>query len=531
MAASKTFAFAFPAASGHLNPSLAIARCLVESGHSVHFLNVDAMRTAIESTGAEYHALEEYSKELMAKPELGVVGNLMNLCKEAGLEPSARSFELLKSVMLEKKLPGVLRFLKSLAADALVYCPLINIEAGLAAKVFGIPSVSLNTCAGPGALTTMFHALRETLQEDTEEFIERANTFEPELAANRRLNAKFGICLQPGVELPIGKSSTFGHATLNLVTTSSDLMDPMTPELERAYAAEGVGFVGVGPLLDREGVKRAAGHRLNASAGETQPAHAVAESGDAVLTKVRGAHADGRSVVLVSMGTVITGDFPGMGWEGRKLGADGRPRGLTGRELCQAVWGGAFDAFGAGTESEGPLLVVALGPQDRPLGDIVAPPNALCAPALPQVDLLRAGVDLFLTHGGQNSFTESLLHGTPVVVCPGAGDQIVNASKAVALGVGLKVDRPDPQAGGEEEAAAAYRAEVCRTLREVSGQPAFVEAARACSERLQLAGGVPRAVELILAVSDGVVDKRRLGKDGTAASTQRSCCPAPVAGA
>lgn len=48
-----------------------------------------------------------------------------------------------------------------------------------------------------------------------------------------------------------------------------------------------------------------------------------------------------------------------------------------------------------------------------------------------KVEILKAKVDLFLTHGGQNSFMESLMAGTPVVVCPGFADQIANAMRAV----------------------------------------------------------------------------------------------------
>ena len=59
-----------------------------------------------------------------------------------------------------------------------------------------------------------------------------------------------------------------------------------------------------------------------------------------------------------------------------------------------------------------------------------------CSPTLPQVDLLRLGVELFLTHGGQNSFMEALSQGCPLVVCPGFADQPVNAAKAEALGIG-----------------------------------------------------------------------------------------------
>lgn len=50
------------------------------------------------------------------------------------------------------------------------------------------------------------------------------------------------------------------------------------------------------------------------------------------------------------------------------------------------------------------------------------------------LQVLKAGVDLFLTHGGQNSFMESLMAGTPVVVCPGFGDQIANAMRAEMTG-------------------------------------------------------------------------------------------------
>ena len=115
-----------------------------------------------------------------------------------------------------------------------------------------------------------------------------------------------------------------------------------------------------------------------------------------------------------------------------------------------------------------------------------------------QVDLLKAGVDLFLTHGGQNSFMESLSTGVPVVVCPGFGDQPVNAQKAVDLGVGLKVDRPFPEEGEVETAAAKYRADVTAALLQVIADESFGASARRCAEGMRNAGGVPRAAEAIL---------------------------------
>lgn len=201
------------------------------------------------------------------------------------------------------------------------------------------------------------------------------------------------------------------------------------------------------------------------------------------------------------MGTVVTGDNPDFGWEGRATGEDGLKRGLTGCQLCHAAWAGVFDAFGNEASGDGPLVVVSLGPQPEALGDLQPPKNAVCLPEVPQVDLLKAGVDLFLTHGGQNSFTEALSAGVPLVVCPGFGDQLVNARKAEARGVGLHVPRPDPDAGHEAAAMEAFRGRVAATLQRVIAEPAFEAEAARCAYRLARAGGVPRAVQVMLAAA------------------------------
>merc|ERR1712187_100712 len=114
-----------------------------------------------------------------------------------------------------------------------------------------------------------------------------------------------------------------------------------------------------------------------------------------------------------------------------------------------------------------------------------------------QVDVLAAGVDVFLTHGGQNSFTEALSNSTPVVVCPGIADQHTNAAKAERLGVGLKVDRPYPLAIEAETVCANYRTKVAAALRDVFTDFRFKQAATCCAQNLREAGGVKRAVELI----------------------------------
>ena len=167
------------------------------------------------------------------------------------------------------------------------------------------------------------------------------------------------------------------------------------------------------------------------------------------------------------------------GWD-----ADFDGQSISGRDLCRAVWAGTFDA------SREALVVAALGWQPDALGNVQVPSNAFCVNSFAQVELLRSGVDVFVTHGGQNSFTEALSCATPVVVCPGFGDQEVNAAKAVRLGVGLKVDRPRIASQDEaSQAAAMYRLDVCHAVK--------VQA-----EGLDRAGGVPRAVSLVLKAGD-----------------------------
>ncbi|CAE8703061.1 unnamed protein product [Polarella glacialis] len=375
-------------------------------------------------------------------------------------------------------------------------CPLCCPEGSAVAEAIGRPSVALITLAGPGAISL---SLEESLAAEKVSYQELdllRRTFLANIAAVRQLKEEFGVRREAGLPFAIGHLDSIGNAEFTLSTTLEDLEDPMSPDLKRDYTAAGATLVAVGPLLD----------------------HVQAVGACGIVAKVKAARATGRQVVLVSMGTVVTGDMPCIGWQGRPTGEDGQPRGLCGKELCQAAWSGAFDAFGASDAEEGALIVVAVGTQTDALDGLTPPANAICCPFFPQVDILRAGVDLFLTHGGQNSFTESLAHGTPMVVCPGFGDQITNGHKAIALGVGLKVDRPNPEGGRHAAAAAAaqYRSDVQSALLLVIAGRQFGAAASCCAERLSRAGGVNLAIDLVLqAARRGDKSKVKVKSDAT----------------
>ncbi len=63
------------------------------------------------------------------------------------------------------------------------------------------------------------------------------------------------------------------------------------------------------------------------------------------------------------------------------------------------------------------------------------PSNIRVFNSVPQLEVLKMA-DVFVTHGGMNSVSESLVYGTPMVVIPFTADQPVNARCVEKLGVG-----------------------------------------------------------------------------------------------
>merc|ERR1711862_811585 len=123
----------------------------------------------------------------------------------------------------------------------------------------------------------------------------------------------------------------------------------------------------------------------------------------------------------------------------------------------------------------------------------------------PQVDFLRRALPLlFVTNGGQNSFMEALSIGTPLVVCPGFGDQVTNASKAETLDVGIKVDRPmmkKDTSDHEEDASKIceeYKQEISHALKKIISNNNYKAKAKMVCKEINKAGGVDAAIEILL---------------------------------
>jgi len=267
------------------------------------------------------------------------------------------------------------------------------------------------------------------------------------------------------------------YTSLNLVTTLPSLADPCSEKDAGVYFAQGKKFEFVGPLLEAPPVPEA----MNP------------EEMSKLFQDIKEAKAAGKEIVYVSMGTVLTGNHEEYGWNGRA-----GDTALTGKELCHGVFGAVFKELGKSDGKAGPLVILAVGPQPDAL-PFEAPPNCRCFPTLPQVELLQCAQDALafsVTHGGQNSFMECLSVASPLLVCPGFGDQQSNAARAEALKLGVKVDRPKT---GDDGAMEAYGMAVSKALQTMcSSKDIYHAAARTLAEEIRHAGGVRRAVDLIL---------------------------------
>ena len=127
-------------------------------------------------------------------------------------------------------------------------------------------------------------------------------------------------------------------------------------------------------------------------------------------------------------------------------------------------------------------MIVSKGPQHE---ELELPANMTGEEFLPQTSILPQ-VDAVITHGGNNTVTESLAFGKPMVLLPVFWDQYDNAQRMHETGFGIRLDT---YGHAPEELPAA----VDRLL----GDAALRERLGALSGRLRSAPGTERAADLV----------------------------------
>jgi UDP:flavonoid glycosyltransferase YjiC (YdhE family) len=127
-------------------------------------------------------------------------------------------------------------------------------------------------------------------------------------------------------------------------------------------------------------------------------------------------------------------------------------------------------------------VIVSMGPQHELLR---LAPNMTGAEFLPQPAILPL-VDVVITHGGNNTTTEALHFGRPMVVLPLFWDQYDNAQRIDELGLGVRLD--------------TYRfekADLGAAIERLIGDAALRRRLDALSARLHASPGTVRAADMI----------------------------------
>lgn len=132
-------------------------------------------------------------------------------------------------------------------------------------------------------------------------------------------------------------------------------------------------------------------------------------------------------------------------------------------------------------------VVMSIGRKVSPdaLGPI--PANCLVRPYHPQLDILQRA-DLFITHGGMNSVSESAWYGVPMLVAPQVGDQLYISQRVAELGAGIPLD--PRRFTSQSIRAAAER---------VLADPTFRRQSERIGESFRTAGGYRRAADEVIA--------------------------------
>jgi UDP:flavonoid glycosyltransferase YjiC (YdhE family) len=137
-------------------------------------------------------------------------------------------------------------------------------------------------------------------------------------------------------------------------------------------------------------------------------------------------------------------------------------------------------------------FIVSKGPQHA---EYELAPNMWGAEFLPQTSIIPL-VDVVITHGGNNTITESLHFGKPAVVLPLFWDQHDNAQRMHELGLGRRLDTYGHDPGELVEAIDGLLADAPLAAR-----------LAAISTRLQSEPGTARAADLIARLAES--DQRR----------------------
>ncbi|MCI0713150.1 MAG: hypothetical protein L0154_23545, partial [Chloroflexi bacterium] len=129
--------------------------------------------------------------------------------------------------------------------------------------------------------------------------------------------------------------------------------------------------------------------------------------------------------------------------------------------------------------------IIATGRNSNPPDYHPLPDNVIVRQFVPQLEILRR-VDAVISHGGNNTVTETLMHGLPLVVIPISADQPDSAAHVAASGAGIRLSP-----------WRLTRSKLSRAIEAVLFDDEFREAARRIQASYALTDGPQTSARLI----------------------------------
>lgn len=313
---------------------------------------------------------------------------------------------------------AVIARINEFAPDIVLY-DCFSIYGWIAARECRVPGIALVSLAGYGAFGDNFIKIHSARRPDVEQ-------------ANKKYIELFGFDFLAHQYLPV-----FFPSECSIVTTVKSLaiqIDPARqPLLHQRFSRfeDGASYVGPCSGLERMSASEMRGSRIGSPGSRPEATGSVEESFPYELLK--DAKQKSKYIVVLSLGTVIT-------YSRFDIPVGGAPSGSAFLQhainiVLKAVEGDPrfFLVLATG-------LRLGLDGNSFPL-----PANAIARQILPQRELLQTYADVFVTHHGANSQTESLEAGVPMISLPGVGDQIVNARLMARRGAAVSFwDLEDP---------------------------------------------------------------------------------------
>ena len=128
--------------------------------------------------------------------------------------------------------------------------------------------------------------------------------------------------------------------------------------------------------------------------------------------------------------------------------------------------------------------VISAGTQENLEAMGTLPSNIKAEVRVDQLSVLKEA-DVFLTHCGMNSVSESIWYGVPMVLNPQQSEEAAVANRAAELGLGVLLEAERPAA-------------IQKAIRQILNDPAYLTKTNELRQTFMKAGGAVKAAEYIL---------------------------------